>query len=89
MPSVDLGRACRHLSVELEADGDFVSDLLERVENIVLDHLEWDDFPSPMPAAVEHAVLVALNEAYDAPDSDPLTPAVVSLLRAFRSPGVW
>lgn len=91
MSIVDLSRAARHLSVELEDDGDTVAELLAEVERLVLDHLEREPYgdDETVPAGVQWAVLLALTEVYDKRDSDPLTPAVISLLRPFRSAGVW
>lgn len=91
MSIVDLAVAARHLSVELDDDGDTVAEMLARVEGLVLEHLERDEYgqDDPPPVGVQQAVLLALTEVYDKRDSDPLTEAVISLLRPFRSPGVF
>lgn len=91
MSIVDLSVAARHLSVELDEDGDTVAEMLDRVERLVLDHLEREPYgeDEEIPVGVQQAVLLALTEVYDKRDSNPLTDAVISLLRPFRSPGVF
>lgn len=91
MSIVDLSVAARHLSVELDEDGDTVAEMLDRVERLVLDHLEREPYgeDEEVPVGVQQAVLLALTEVYDKRDSNPLTDAVISLLRPFRSPGVF
>lgn len=91
MSIVDLSVAARHLSVELDEDGDTVAEMLDRVERLVLDHLEREPYgeEEEIPVGVQQAVLLALTEVYDKRDSNPLTDAVISLLRPFRSPGVF
>lgn len=93
MSIVDLYEAARHLRTELDQDGEEVEKLLERAEGIVLEHLEIEDaeeeFPDGAPAGIQAAVLLALTELFDKRDSDPLTPAVISLLRPFRTPGIF
>lgn len=68
--------------------------LLARAEGIVLGHLELEDYELDLddPKVAEPlkaAVLIVLQELFDKRDSDPLTPAAISLLRPFRSVGVW
>lgn len=91
MSIVDLSVAARHLSVELDEDGDTVAEMLDRVERLVLDHLEREPYgeEEEIPVGVQQAVLLALTEVYDKRDSNPLTDAVISLLGPFRSPGVF
>lgn len=91
MSIVDLSVAARHLSVELDEDGDTVAEMLDRVERLVLDHLEREPYgeDEEVPVGVQQAVLLALTEVYDKRDSNPLTDAVISLLVPFRSPGVF
>ena len=91
MSIVDLAVAARHLSADLDEDGDAIADMLERVESMVLDYLvrdEYEDDETP-PSRVQQAVLLALSEVYDKRDADPFTPAVVALLIPYRSPGVF
>lgn len=91
MNIVDLEVAARHLSADLDEDGEAIADMLERVESIVLDYLERDEYEDDEtpPARVQQAVLLALTEVYDKRDSDPITPAVIALLIPYRSPGVF
>lgn len=91
MSIVDLAVAARHLSVNLEDDGDSVADMLQRVEEMILDYLEREEYgeDDPPPARVQQAVLLALTEVYDKRNSDPLTPGVISLLTPYRSTGVF
>lgn len=91
MSIVDLAVAARHLSVNLEDDGEGVADMLQRVEEMILDYLEREEYgdDDPPPSRVQQAVLLALTEVYDKRDSDPLTPGVIALLTPYRSPGVF
>lgn len=91
MSIVDLAVAARHLSVNLEDDGDGVAEMLQRVEEMILEYLEREEYgdDDPPPSRVQQAVLLALTEVYDKRDSDPLTPGVIALLTPYRSPGVF
>jgi len=91
MSIVDLAVAARHLSVNLEDDGEGVADMLQRVEEMILDYLEREEYgdDDPPPSRVQQAVLLALTEVYDKRNSDPLTPGVIALLIPYRSPGVF
>lgn len=91
MSIVDLAVAARNLSVNLEDDGERVAEILQRVEGMILEYLEREEYgeDDPPPSRVQQAVLLALTKAYDNPDSDPLTPDVIALLVPYRSPGVF
>jgi len=86
---VELEDAAENLRASL--DDCEIPKLLARAEGIVLGHLELEDYelPDPIPEPMKAAVLIILQELYDKRDSDPLTPAAVSLLRPFRSVGVF
>ena len=89
---VELEEATRNLHAD-EDDCEIPS-LLARAEGIVLGHLELEDYELDLEdpkvgEPVKAAVLIVLQELYDKRDSDPLTPAAISLLRPFRSVGVW
>ena len=81
----------RHLRVEMGEDDQGVWETWERVESLILAHLERGPYEpdETVPAGVQQAALLALTAAYDERDSDPLTPGVISLLSPYRSPGVW
>lgn len=91
MTIVDLATAVQHLNTEMDVHGEEVSTLLTRIESLVLDHLEREAYTDedPPPANVQQAVLLALTEAFDNRSADPLSPAVISLLRRSRSVGVF
>ncbi len=91
MSIVDLGTAVRHLKADIDVDSRTVEECLARVEGLVLEHLEREayDEDEAVPFGVQQAVLVALTEAYDNRENDPLTPPVIALLRPHRSPGVF
>ena len=92
MAIVDLEEAVENLRASL--DDCEIPKLLARAEGIVLGHLELEDdeldLDDPKVAEpLKAAVLIVLLELYDRRSSDPLTLAAISLLRPFRSVGVW
>ena len=89
MSIVDLAEAIQNLRAS--EDDCEVQTLLARAEGIVLAHLDLESpgLDDPAPEPVKAAVLIVLNELYDKRDKDPLTEAAISLLRPYRSVGVW
>ncbi|SAK50683.1 Phage gp6-like head-tail connector protein [Caballeronia pedi] len=99
-PLVSLARACLHLRVVPGEDDTAINDLIEAASDIVMDYLkkpvpeEWkvetDSTASTVPGPVRAAVLLVLGHLYADREggTDPISPAVVSLLMRHRDPAV-
>ncbi|KIX68818.1 head-tail connector protein [Burkholderia pseudomallei] len=98
---VSFNRALSHLRVEAGEDDDAIKDLIDAASDIVVDYLKLKEIPgtwaledgnttSTVPGAVRSAVLLVLGTLYDDREgaTDPLTPAVESLLMRLRDPAV-
>ena len=98
---VSFNRALSHLRVEAGDDDDTIKDLIDAASDIVVDYLklkeipdtwalEEGDIPSTVPGAVRSAVLLVLCTLYEDREgtTNPLTPAVESLLMRLRDPAL-
>ncbi|PHP88276.1 hypothetical protein CFB52_012230 [Burkholderia sp. AU18528] len=98
---VSFNRALSHLRVEAGDDDDAIKDLIDAASDIVVDYLKLKEIPdnwaledgntpSTVPGQVRSAVLLVLGTLYDDREgsTDPLTPAVESLLMRSRDPAV-
>lgn len=93
---VDIETAKRNLHIIDDDDDENVLLLLEAASAIVVDFLKlevgtYDIGSSPYmapPKPVEMAVLLVLENLYDRPDEDPLSPAVRSVLHRLRDPAL-
>lgn len=101
MGLVTLEMAKDHLKPPGNVDDDRISKIIGQATGIILDHLKlpFDAYQSSdgepiegeVPGAVEAATLLVIGALYDNadgqdPDKDPLSPAVLSLLRPRRTP---
>lgn len=98
---VSFNRALSHLRVEAGDDDEAIKDLIAAASDIIVDYLKLKAIPdtwaledgdtgSTVPGPVRSAVLLVLGTLYDDRESstDPLTPAVESLLMRMRHPAV-
>ncbi|KWE27989.1 hypothetical protein WL74_09635 [Burkholderia cepacia] len=98
---VSFDRALSHLRVEAGDDDDAIKDLIDAASDIIVDYLKlkevpktWKledgDTPSTVPGQVRSAVLLVLGTLYDDREgmTDPITPAVESLLMRMRDPAL-
>lgn len=93
---VDLETAKRNLHIVSDDDDENLALLLEAASAIVVDFLKldagtYDVDASPYvapPKPVEIAVLLTLENLYDRPKEDPLSPAVRSVLHRLRDPAL-
>lgn len=98
---VSLERALSHLRVEAGDDDDTIKDLIDAASDIVIDYLKLKEIPetwalendttvSTVPGPVRAAVLLVITVLYEDREgaTDPLTPAVESLLMRMRDPAV-
>jgi hypothetical protein len=100
MGLVTLEVAKEHLKPPGDIDDDRIERQIEEASQIVLDHIKLpsDAYQSSsgaptedVPPQVRAAVLLVLGALYDNadgqnPDKDPISPAVISLLRSRRTP---
>jgi hypothetical protein len=98
---VSFSRTLAHLRLNEGEDDDAVKDLIDAASGIIVDYLKLkavpDDWaledgetPSTVPGPVRSAVLLVLGTLYADREgaTDPLTPAVESLLMRMRDPAV-
>ncbi|MBB2977676.1 head-tail connector protein [Paraburkholderia tropica] len=98
---VSFDRALSHLRVAAGEDDAAIKDLVDAASGIIIDYLKLkavpDDWalengetPSTVPGPVRSAVLLVLGTLYADREgtTDPLTPAVESLLMRLRDPAV-
>lgn len=98
---VSFDRALSHLRVSAGEDDAAIKDLIDAASGIIVDYLklkeipgDWalenGDTPSTVPGPVRSAVLLVLGALYADREgtTDPLTPAVESLLMRLRDPAV-
>lgn len=96
---VSLDRAKAHLRIDADDQDEEVSLKITDASDIVLDYLKrpghgWTD--TDAPGQVQAAVLLVLGALWsqregagqNAEDLDPISPAVVSLLRRMRDPAL-
>lgn len=100
MALVSLADAKSHLRIDDDDQDAFLSAQLENAEGIVIDYLKdradetWDE--NTVPGQVRASVLLVLGALWenregvgpDAPDLDPISPAVRSLLMRSRDPAL-
>ncbi|WP_244134813.1 head-tail connector protein [Burkholderia gladioli] len=98
---VSFERALAHLRQDAGADDLAVRDIIDAASGIVLDYLklkevpdDWalenGDSPSTVPGPIRSAVLLVIGTLYADREgvTDPLTPAVESLLMRLRDPSL-
>ena len=98
---VSMERALAHLRVGSGEDDAAIADLIDAASGIIVDYLklkavpdDWaledGDTPSTVPGPVRSAVLLVIGSLYADREgaTDPLTPAVESLLMRMRDPAV-
>ncbi|MDR8396992.1 head-tail connector protein [Paraburkholderia sp. USG1] len=98
---VSMERTLAHLRVGAGEDDAAIADLIDAASGIVIDYLklktvpdtwalEAGDTPSTVPGPVRSAVLLVIGSLYADREgaTDPLTPAVQSLLMRMRDPAV-
>lgn len=98
---VSMERALAHLRVGTGEDDAAIKDLIDAASGIIIDYLklkavpdDWaledGDTPSTVPGPVRSAVLLVIGSLYADREgaTDPLTPAVESLLMRMRDPAV-
>lgn len=93
---VDLDTAKRHLRRDDDADDERIMLIIDQSSAIVIDYLKLpagtyeatDGSPDDVPRMVEAATLLIIESMYDKPEVDPLTDAVVSILRRSRDPAM-
>lgn len=95
---VTLEAAKEHLRIDADDQNDEVTDRINDASDIVIDYLKrpdhgWTD--ETVPGQVRASVLLVLGALWvnrdgvgDAVDLDPISPAVVSLLRRMRDPAL-
>lgn len=98
---VSFDRTLSHLRLGAGEDDDAVKDLIDSASAIVIDYLKLkvipDDWalesgetPSTVPGPIRSAVLLVIGTLFADREgaTDPLTPAVESLLMRLRDPAV-
>jgi len=92
---IDLEMAKRQLGRIDDSDDDRIMRELDAAVSIVIDYLkvdsdEYEDSngDNDFPTLVGASVLLVLQSLYETPDRDPLTEAVVSILRRSRDPAI-
>lgn len=94
MPLVSLETARDHLRVDGQDEDNFLQECLQDAEATIIDYLKaraddnWTE--ATVPGPVRASILLALAALWHnrEGDIDPITPAVVSLLRRRRDPAL-
>lgn len=93
---VDLESAKQQVRRDDDADDDRIVDLIRDASVIVLQFMKisedsysgTDGNLVDVPLPVRRATLLVIEEMYDRPENDPLTPAVRSILHRMRDPAL-